>query len=428
MVACEIAIITADKCSKENLTMKWLATFFLTLPATGWTQEATLEDILSYVRPLSDTYSYVMVLRGPHGESQLPLSGDKPTHVMIAGEGYRQATMFQEAATAHAHKIREQNPDHQILLLAPNEMSGDLNERLLSQWGWEVSSRKQDDLLRVQDILLAVMNVQSIETLHIYGHANPHGTSLGGEFLSTDSVELQQLTPKFTSPVAYATVNGCNAGYSLSPTLARWWGIPVGGAYTGTHFEYLHSTNRFYWAEDRLAPPGPWASINSISFAQPLACAQGACLRMRPDNAPYRGGWGPRDHGLGFQRFSCGTLSPEQCETRMAHALIKFVSVVNTPPTPEQFMSLIVDFMCPIHPRRPLREECAAGIARDLRLNRNTFSPFLGPALQCYSDDSCVAPEPGQRSTTFMDQVRMFLRGYPVPFAEAARPQFVNQH
>lgn len=361
------------------------------------------------VRANSPTKYWVAVFNAQ--ASPLLVDWRRPTHVIVTGHGGSAGTLFQNAAAARARKYAEVFPSHQVLLITVNELDGDTNAKKLESWGFEILFGRTSPL-SVRLLLSELKNLRQIASFDLYAHANANsGAALDADFLSPHSSEVSHLRSQFM-PQAWANIHGCNSGWFLSPALAGFWRLPVSGSFTGTHFQRLHSTQEFYPYDKELAPPGPFAALNPLSFNQVQNCTHAGCVRMHPDPYAYWGEWGRYTVGLGFYKFFCGPVAQVDCEARMAYSLLGFIGKtnLNLKSSRQEFMGVLKEFMCPINSASPVRQACEEGIETALRTHDDSYTPFLSQSLVC-SATACHEPKEGQISQEFMKETKALIRG-----------------
>ncbi|MBX3021761.1 MAG: hypothetical protein KF799_08810 [Bdellovibrionales bacterium] len=380
--------------------------------------ERGIPGLMPDARPNSTVLYYVAVWGRP------ALDRNLPTHVIVTGHGGKAGTLFQNVSAARAQKYAEVFPDHQVMLITVNELDDDDNARKLESWGFTILHGRSS-MLSVSYMVDEMRVLKKVASFDLYSHANEaNGASLDADYLSKNSREVRVLKGLFTAN-AWAAIHGCNSGWSVAPALADMWGIPVSGSFTGTHFERLHTAGDFYPYDLALAPPGPFAVENPLSYNQPISCAGGGCMRMHPDPYRYWGEWGVATHGLGFMRFFCGPVRSPDCERRMALSLVGYIGKtnLNLQSTAAEFTSVLKEYMCPIHRDQPVRNACEQGIDRALASGDMQYTPFIGKSSVCNAT-LCWEPQAGEVSIAFMEAVQAFLRGIQaitVPNAIAIR-------
>jgi hypothetical protein len=330
----------------------------------------------------------------------------KTTHLIVIGYSHGQGTQFALAAMAHARRYRALYPDHQIVFFGAIESGGGRTDtQVLEGLGAKVISDDPNEKF-YDDVLVKRMKAfKALASFDFYGHSSPWnlGVEATGTRLGTfSSVDLTVVRSSFTSD-AYATLNGCNAGRVLAPELSEAWQIPVSGALTGSNFQALHSDGRWYVADPGRAPSTAWATTNGKSFATPVACSQGACLRLKPETAA------------------------SDCGRRMALSLVASVSVepLSATSSREAFERVVLDWLCPNDATSVRFEACKTGL-REAAVSSHGFSSFRGKPLEC-TDAGCLddmtcetdaygSPKPGTCSDDVdpasepMTQVREYQR------------------
>ncbi len=335
------------------------------------------------------------------------LDMNKPTRLLVAGNGDDLGLLFEEVAKAKAMKYAEQFPTEQIVFIAiqEKELGSDAN---LNRYGFKIL-RTESGKFDGKEFLREAMNFKKIKSLDIFSHSSAQfGIHLDGREhrLNTSTRGLEKLKSSFT-PDAYAFLHGCNSGFTLAPFMANAWGIPVAGSMTSTNFQKLHSDGNFYLSEEGFAPNSDWAQTNKLSFDTEIKCSKGACQRLKPDNTPYVGFWGAyREGGLPFYKFFCPKNSTEVCLSAMSRSLLSHSLIVNLKreSTFEEYKKAAVDFLCPINSEKDLRNECAAKLEEALVTKDYTYNPFSRPQIECDFNNckveiKCerilIAPKPG---------------------------------
>jgi hypothetical protein len=314
------------------------------------------------------------------------LDTNKPTRVLLVGQGDELKLLFQEVATAKAIKYKEQYPEDQILLIAVNEKDVG-SEWALKKWGFTLHNIDRRTL-DGKEFLKITVPFKKIRSLDIFSHSSAQfGVHLEGHGnrLNLNTKNIENLRPNFMKD-AYAYLHGCNTGFNLAPYLSNVWGIPVAGSMTSTNFQRLHSDGHFYLSEEGFAPNSAWATENSLSFNETMNCKKGTCQRLKPDNTPYVGWWGAyREGGLPFYKFFCVRNSAEDCKRVMAKSMLSHSLIVDLKKNSslEEYKKGIVDFLCPISSKKDLRGECQAKLDEALVTQDKTYNPFSRPQVEC---------------------------------------------
>jgi hypothetical protein len=318
----------------------------------------------------------------------------KTTHLIVVGYSHGQGTQFAQAAMARARRYRELYPSHQVVFFGAVEAGMGLSDsQVLVGLGAKVISDDPNEKFYDEVLIKRMRAFSALASFDFYGHSSPWGIGVEatGPRLGTDSkVDLSLARGSFTSD-AYATLNGCNAGRALAPVLSEAWRIPVLGALTGTNFQALHSDGRWYVNDPGRAPSTQWAGTNTKSYVTPVPCSLGGCLRLKPENAPYRGYWGSFEGGLGhFQSFCNYDHVWGDCERRMALSMMASVSVEALTPlsSREAFENVVFDWLCPNDATSLRFQECKTGL-RQAVASASGYSSFRGKPLEC-SDAGCA--------------------------------------
>lgn len=311
-----------------------------------------------------------------------------PTHIIAVGYSNGQGNQFVAAATTRARRFLDLNPNHQVVIFASPEVGFMDDVAAVRQHGIKVLSDDNTDHLSGTRLVNKMLAFAQIESFDFYGHSSPWAIALedNQSRLSFSTTDLAVLRNNFTSR-AFATLNGCNSGMFLAPHLARIWKIPVSGAVAGSNFQRLHNDGTWYTNDVGYFPAsGGWASHNSVSFANDVPCSRGACMRMKPENTPYRGYWGAFDsYGLGFYKFFCPGQNQQQCEENMARSLLAFPSLHALTPasSTDDFVRVAADYLCPNGPTVTTLAQCTERLREAVADTNVRYNPFGGRALSC---------------------------------------------
>lgn len=383
------------------------------------------------VQAETTTYSkaYFVAIKGGTGSFNPRVK----THIMLAGRGAELNGLFQAAAAARATRLHELYPKNQILLIATLEGDYKTNRARLQGWGFKVI-RYVEDILSPRYVEGELQNLQYVASIDIFAHTSAvYGAQMGGgdNRVSAQFQHLEFLRDRFIRG-AYGVLHGCNSGYHMAPMFAKQWGIPVAGSFAATDFEKLHENGSFYKYEDSFKPAGNWASVNSLSFAQPVACENGACMRMRPDNHPYEGIWGNyKEGGLGIFKFFCPGISRGECELTMGEALMSnlFAKKVDFRSSETDMQSAVREYLCPSgNKTADAANACAARLQSAFASGDRTYTPFQGKSIQCdwkgctwewkckpikgSVELACdILNTSPKTTTTFMDEYAAYLSG-----------------
>lgn len=311
---------------------------------------------------------------------------NKPTRVMVVGNGDDLGLLFEEVAKAKAVKYTENFPQDQIALIAINEkeMGSEWN---LKRYGFKIQ-RNDSSTLDGKEFIKEVSKFKKILSLDIFSHSSAQfGIHLDGRAnrLNITTKNLESLKANFVKD-AFAYLHGCNSGFHLAPFLSNAWGIPVAGSMTSTNFQRLHSDGNFYLSEEGYAPNTDWAKTNTLSNDTESECKTGTCQRLKPDNTPYVGFWGAyRAGGLPFYKFFCVKNSEADCQRVMAKSMLSHTLIVNLKKNSSlaEYKKAVVDFLCPVSSKKDLRGECEAKLEEALVTGDMTYNPFSRPQVEC---------------------------------------------
>lgn len=311
------------------------------------------------------------------------------------------------------------------------------------------------DLFHVGVIQDLLMKFDKIASLHYFGH----GGIIGGMYL--DKIEeidhdlrfnYSALRPELKSHFtkdSYVRLNACNQGQILAPKMSEIWGVPVAASLTGTHFEAIHQDGSFYWAEES----------SKKQYQDGWSNPQKSAFRMKPNYFAYTvhdetSKNLPKEfnRGLAFYKFYCYENQKENCQRRMANALIDTVTTpqLNERSTLEDFKLAAREWLCPTGRWGDKRQKSCMDVLSQMQENMDsshkirTYNPYIGLAAQCSMkscfnlplDNICMQsqddmwrcntrtlnPEEKNSSTALSDEYLNYIEGFRLlkkyPFRE----------
>lgn len=392
-----------------------------------------------------DAFSYIVAV--PRGQGTLNFS--QPTRILVSGRGTDLSTQPQLSALSAAKLYKINFPEEQLVLISVlerrklgggKEDNGDANRALLLRAGWTfiVDNNEKFETKSATNEILKFSRIRSLE---FWGHNSAHlgvqTDGLGYRFDFRDPI-MKEITPLFDRG-AFASIHGCNGGWIIAQQMSALWNIPFSAAFTETQFENLHSDGHFYVYAQSSAPNMSWATSNPDVKAND--CANGGCLRMRPDDRRYIGKWGDfAGPFLNHYKFFCH-LDEKECEKRMALSLYGFVAEksLKQNSTYEDFQRVAKEYLCPLSIDRAITNNCfkqldlvAQGKADRTKFYEETTSYEADPKnaqLACSlksckakivcDDHTCKLSERvGKGSTTLSDEYIHLLRGFKFLQAE----------
>jgi hypothetical protein len=291
----------------------------------------------------------------------------KTSHILLVGDSDELGELPLYAATTRARRYAQLYPNDQIVVFVTKDVSSS------TVAGTSATIVKQEpfgnavalaDLSRLTGpkLVAALDRFARIASIDFFGHSSPFGALL--ESSGDDRVLAPQLPLNMASLKdnfardrnPYVTFNGCNGAAHVAPELSRLWELPVSGALTGSNFQELMSDGRWYFNDDGFSPPGTTrAAKNDKSFGAATApsCGAGACVRMKPQDSPYRGVWASPDtgfqYGLGYYKFFCDYADPQStCAKGMAASLYAFPSIkpIDRSAADTDVKDVLADFFC----------------------------------------------------------------------------------
>lgn len=291
----------------------------------------------------------------------------KTTHIVLVGDSDELGELPLYAASTRARRYAQLHPNDQVVLFVTKDVSSATVARTSATvvkqepFGNAVALA---DLSRLTGpkLVAALDRFSRIASIDFFGHSSPFGALLessGDDRVLAPALPLNMGTLKDnfardTNP--YVTLNGCNGAAHVAPELSRLWELPVSGALTGSNFQELMSDGRWYFNDDGFSPPGTTKAVkNDKSFGATSApsCGAGACVRMKPQDSPYRGVWASPDtgfqYGLGYYKFFCDYADPQAtCARGMAQSLYAFPSIkpIDRAASDADVKDVLADFFC----------------------------------------------------------------------------------
>jgi hypothetical protein len=290
----------------------------------------------------------------------------KTSRILLVGDSHQLGTLPLMSATTKARRYAQLFPNDQIVLF----VTKDVREASVAATGSTVVRSEpfgtvaMSDLRRLSaDKLVAALDrFTRIASLEFFGHSSPFGALLeadgDGRTLGPKAPGnigiLKDNFARDTNP--FVALNGCNGGASVAPELSKIWELPVSGALTGSNFQELYDDGRWYFHDEGFFPAGRrTVPKNDKSFGPGVtpSCSAGACVRMKPQDSPYRGVWADPATGfqyaLGFYKFFCDYADPNgTCAKGMATSLYSFPSTkpIDKNASDADVKDVLADFFC----------------------------------------------------------------------------------
>ncbi len=319
----------------------------------------------------------------------------KTTHILLVGDSDELGAQPLRAATTRARRYAQLYPNDQVVLF----ITKDATDAQIAQTGATLVQQEPfgsavtlSDLtaLRSDKLVAALARFQRIASLDFFGHSSPFGALLEAEG------DVRSLGPGMPGNLAalasrfardrnpYVTLNGCNGGVSVAAALSKMWQLPVSGALTASNFEVLMNDGRWYPDDPKQIAPGlSRVSKNNRSFGPQLtpSCSSGACVRMKPQNAPYWGVWSRPEgfqFGINYYKFFCDYVDPNNtCAKGMATSLYAFPSVkpIDSRSSDADFTEVLADFFCSSSSDPTWFDTCKSGLLQAAATGA-AFSPM----------------------------------------------------
>lgn len=289
----------------------------------------------------------------------------KRTRILLVGDSSHLGELPLWSATTRARRYTQLYPNDQIVLFVTKDVTApDLTRTgstLVSQEPFGNVALADLKRLSAPKLVAAMDRFARIASIDFFGHSSPFGSLLeadgaGRSLGATMPVNMGVLKDNFVRDAnPYITLNGCNGGGEVAPELSKILEVPVSGALTGSNFQVLMSDGRWYFNDPGFSPPGTTPMTkNDRSFGPDVqpACSKGACVRMKPQDSPYRGVWAnPQtgfQYGLGFYKFFCDFADDVACSKGMAQSLYAFASTkpIDATSSDDDVKEVLADFFC----------------------------------------------------------------------------------
>jgi hypothetical protein len=292
---------------------------------------------------------------------------NKTSRILLVGDSSHLGELPLYAATTKARRYAQLYPNDQIVLF----VTKDVKSSTVAGTGSTVvrqepfgSAVALADLSRLSgDKLIAALDrFKRIGSIEFFGHSSPFaalleadgdGRTLGPSMPGNIGI-LKDNFARDTNP--FVAFNGCNGGWVVAPQLSKLWELPVSGALTGSNFQELMSDGRWYFNDEGFSPAGTTKKTkNDASFGAGVtpSCSGGACVRMKPQDSPYRGVWADPttgfQYGLGYYKFFCNYTDPNgTCAKGMATSLYSFPSIkpIDKNASDADVKEVLADFFC----------------------------------------------------------------------------------
>lgn len=354
---------------------------------------------------------------------------NKTTRVLLIGDSSHLGELPLYAATTKARRFQQLYPNDQVVLF----VTKDVKDAEVTQTAAKIvqqdpfgGSVALSDFSRLDStkLIAALDRFKRIAAIEFFGHSTPFAALLEAEgdnrhLGSQPPANLSVLKDNFardTSP--YVALNGCNGAANVAPLLSRVWELPVSGALTGSNFQELRSDGRWYFNDDGFFPENTTrATKNDRSFPGGYApsCGAGACVRMKPQDSPYRGVWANPDtgfqYGAGYYKFFCDFAdSQNTCAKGMATSLYGFASTksIDRRSSDTDVKEVLADFFCNGSKDPTWFDTCRTNLFA-ASAARSAFSPMrvandythecsfksCEQKLRCQNDPATNAPKKG---------------------------------
>lgn len=354
----------------------------------------------------------------------------KTTRILLIGDSHQLEDLPLRAASTRARRYAQLYPQDQIVFFATKEMgAGDLAKNGLGAVTKEpFGDVKLSDLsaLESDKLIAALAKFRRIASIDFFGHSSPFGALLEpagqnrtlGPLVPSNIGVLKDRFARDANP--YVMFHGCNGGIIAAKMLSKTWEIPVAGALTGSNFQTLRSDGRWYFNDEGFFPPGTTeVQANDKSFAGAAPrCSGGACVRLKPQDSPYRGIWANPDTGfqfaLGYYKFFCNYADNGTCAKGMARSIHGFPSTrpIDQRSSDADVKEVLADFFCSGNSDPTTFDKCKAGLF-EAAATGAAFSPMRSANdyslecdfAKCEQKLRCtvIAEQPQYKSCVFVD-------------------------
>lgn len=333
---------------------------------------------------------------------------NKTSRILLVGDSSHLGELPLYAATTKARRYAQLYPNDQIVLF----VTKDVRESTVAGTGSTVVRQEPfgvavslADLRRLSadKLVTALDRFKRIASIEFFGHSSPFaalleedgaGRTLGPSMPGNIGI-LKDNFARDTNP--FVAFNGCNGGWVVAPQLSKMWELPVSGALTGSNFQELMSDGRWYFNDEGFSPAGTTrVAKNTKSFGATSSpsCSAGACVRMKPQDSPYRGVWADPatgfQYGLGYYKFFCDYADPNgTCAKGMATSLYSFPSTkpIDKTASDAELKDVLADFFCSGTADATWFDKCKTNLFAAAEANPPTaFSPMKSAndySLEC---------------------------------------------
>jgi hypothetical protein len=291
----------------------------------------------------------------------------KTTRILLIGDSHELDDLALRSATTKARRYAQLYPQDQVVLFITKEVSSSD----LARTGVKTVTKESFGDVKLSDLsalesdklIAALHEFRRIGSIDFFGHSSPWGALIETQGAArtlgpSTPVNVAVLKDNFARDVSpYVVLHGCNGGVTAAAFLSKAWLVPVAVALTGSNFQTLRSDGRWYFNDEGFYPPSTHEVVaNDRSFgpASTPSCNGGACVRMKPQDSPYRGIWANPDSGfqfgLSYYKFFCnyGADPSQTCAKGMARSLHAFASVkpIDATSSEADVNDVLADFFC----------------------------------------------------------------------------------
>jgi hypothetical protein len=336
-----------------------------------------LISLFAIIFALADAQAMFVATRSGQLNTQVPL------RIMVIGAPGDLGKLMANSALVRARIYEEYDQQSQVVI-----MGIDRDEAHFAARGFRIV-RSNRRLLRSSDIAQVIRSSRAVRSLDVYSHSNVQsGAQLDAgrterPFLSRGDDMWSELARKRMEET-FVFLHGCNSGVNFAPWIARNVGVAAYGSLTGTNFQYIY--NDQYWAFPYMSPRHSRSTRSSLGTNRVNNCQAGECVRMKPDNAIYRGYWGEFTTG-GYPAYKlfCHEGNLRSCQRAAVHNIKTFPSIIpaNAVSNIQDYKERAIDFMCPDAQSVERHSRCRRELEKSLEGGRSTYSPFRGNTLNC---------------------------------------------
>lgn len=312
------------------------------------------------------------------------LNRNVPSRLIVVSHAGELGNLFAHSAITKAKAYHEYDKSSQVIIIATDDYRG-----FFQNQGYKIIDKTRS-LLNHKDVAKVIAATRSVLSLDVYSHANAiRGMILDKNLMSIEYLEegdaaWDELKKKKTAKT-FVFMHGCSTGVKLAPWVAQKVGVVTLGSLTGTNFQYVYQND--VWAHGYQMDQMLKVTRSELGVEKTRDCLKGECVRMKPDNAVYRGVWGEWTAGgfPSYKVFCAHTENSKVCQLGAVEAIKTFPSITaaKSVDSLEKFKSVAKEFLCPFGHDESKQQQCFDELENSLYDDQSTYTPFQGKTLNC---------------------------------------------